>query len=184
MNDFVDFQVYRVNDTIVDRYSNVVFADNKENLVRRLDTRSQGLEWVLEYRWVNETNTDNTYTITTEEGLRIREGQETELKFGVSAAFKGLGVSIRGALKTFTSCETSNVTTADKFIVAEARKTTYFYQKQYNFLQEVWFLAKGSDMGYCQPFQHRGRCDLQYRQKNCNRQFDRSPTSPRKQKTS
>lgn len=50
VNDSVDFQVYRVNDIIVDRYLNVVFADNNENLVRRLDTRSQGLEWVLEYR--------------------------------------------------------------------------------------------------------------------------------------
>lgn len=142
VNDFVDFQVYRVNDTIVNRYSNVVFSDSKENLVRRLDTRSQGFEWVLEFQWVNETNTDNTYTITTEEGLTIREGEETERNFGVSAAFKGLGVNVGGSRKTFTSRETSNLTRVEKYIVAEARKTTYFYQKRYNFLQEVWFWQK------------------------------------------
>lgn len=138
-NDFVDFLVYRVNDTIVDRYSNPIYSTNSESLVRRLDTRSQGFEWILEFQWVNESNTDNTYTITTEEGLTIREGQETERNFGVSAAFKGLGVNVGGSSKTFTSRETSSGTTVEKYIVAEARKTTYFYQKRYNFLQEVWF---------------------------------------------
>lgn len=91
---------------------------------------------------MNETNTDNTYTITTEEGLTIREGQETERNFGVSAAFKGLGVNVGGSRKTFTSRETSNVTKVEKKIVAEARTTIYFYQKRYNFLQEVWLWQK------------------------------------------
>lgn len=142
LNDFVDFQVYRVNDIIVQRGSSVVFADKTENLVKRLDTKSQGFEWVLEFQWVNETTSDNNFTITTEEGLTIREGQETESNFGVSAAFKGLGINVGGSRKTFTSRETSSLSKIEKHIVAEAKKTTYFYQKRYNFLQEVWFWQK------------------------------------------
>lgn len=60
-NDFVDFLVYQINGTIVDRYQNQVYATNSENLIRRLDTRSEGFEWILEFQWVNESNTDNTY---------------------------------------------------------------------------------------------------------------------------
>lgn len=39
VNDSVDFLVYRVNNTIPNRYSNDVFSDSKKNLVRRLDTK-------------------------------------------------------------------------------------------------------------------------------------------------
>lgn len=139
VNDFVDFQIYLVDGIIVHRDSYPVYSDNKESLVRRLDTRSQGFEWVLEFQWVNETNTDHTYTITTEEGLTVREGQDTERNFGVTAAFKGLGVSVGGSRKYFTSRETSNITTVQKQIIVKAERTTYFYQKRYKFLQEVWF---------------------------------------------
>lgn len=145
LNDFVDFQLYRVNDVIVHRDSEVIYSDKKENLVRRLDTKSQGFEWVLVFQWVNETNIGHTFTITTEEGLTILDGHETESNFGVNAALKGLGVTIGGTRKTFNSRETSQVTTIQKQITVEAKKTTYFYQKRYNFLQEVWFWQKVQD---------------------------------------
>lgn len=87
-------------------------------------------------------STNQTRITPTEEGLTIRQGQETENNFGVSAAFKGLGVTVGGSRKTFTARETSSGTKVEKYIVAEAKKTMCFYQKRYNFLQEVWFWQK------------------------------------------
>lgn len=142
LNTLVDFLVYRVHDIIVDRHFHLVYQNNTENLVRRLDTKSQGFEWILEFQWVNETNSDNTYTITTEEGLTFQTGQEIERNFGASTAFKGLGINVGGSKKTFTSRETSSSTKIEKTIQVAARSTIYFYQKRYKFLQEVWFWQK------------------------------------------
>ncbi|MCJ1344302.1 hypothetical protein MMC31_002505 [Peltigera leucophlebia] len=142
VDDFVDFQNYLVNDTIVHRDQYPVYSDKNENLIRRLDTKFQGFEWVFEFGWINETSTANTYTHTHVRGLTIQKGQETEHNFSVSAAFKGLGVNFGGTRKTFTSEETSTTTTVERHVVVEAKATTYLYQKHYNFLQEVWFWQK------------------------------------------
>lgn len=137
--DFLDFQEYRVNDTIVSRLSKVVYNIGSENLVERQDIKYQGFVWNLQFSWHNGTNSPNTYTETVQEGLIIREGEETERNFNVGASFKGLSVSAGGYQKNFSERETSQSVTVEKVIVVEPQVTTTFYQKRYNFLTDVWF---------------------------------------------
>lgn len=142
--DFLDFKEYRVNDTIVSRSSKVIYINDSgprlhENLVERQDIKYQGFVWELQFSWHNGTNSPNTYTETVQEGLIIREGEETERNFNVGASFKGLSVSAGGYQKNFSERETSRSVTVEKVIVVEPQVTTTFYQKRYNFLTDVWF---------------------------------------------
>lgn len=139
ISDFLDYGEYRVPDVIVNRERKYLYQTNSENLVERQDIKLQGFEWILQLYWTNETNTPNQYTRTVQEGLTIREGQETEQHFEVSASFKGLGVSAGGYRKEFTDRETSRIVTIEKVITVPANSTIYFYQKRYTFLTEVWF---------------------------------------------
>lgn len=141
---FLDFREYRANDTIVHRVSKEIYNNNSgirlhENLVERQDIKYQGFDWYERFAWHNETNSPNTYTRTVTEGLTIREGEETERNFSVGAEFRGLSVSAGGSRKTFSERETSRLESVEKEIVVEPQASTYFYQKRYNFLTEVWF---------------------------------------------
>ncbi|KAM0803368.1 hypothetical protein BDR22DRAFT_796679, partial [Usnea florida] len=127
------------NNAIVRRVRDTLYQNNSENLVQRQDIQYQGFEWILVFSWINRTDSANTYEHTVQEGLTIREGEETEKNFNVSASFKGLGVSAGGYVKNFSERETSTVTTIRKTIVVPAQSTVYFYQKRYNFSTDVWF---------------------------------------------
>lgn len=96
VRDFIDYQEYRANNVIVRRVRDNLYQTSSENLVKRQDLKYQGFDWNLVFSWINETDSDNTYEETVEEGLTIREGEETERNFNISAAFKGLGVSAGG----------------------------------------------------------------------------------------
>ncbi len=139
VRDFIDYQEYRVNSVIVRRVRDTLYQISTENLVQRQDLKYQGFEWVLGFSWINRTDSAHTYEHTLEEGLSIREGEETENNFNVSASFKGLGVSAGGYVKNFSERETSSVTTIRKTVVVPAQSTIYLYQKRYNFLTEVWW---------------------------------------------
>lgn len=150
LHDFVDFEVYWVNNAIVRRARKEIYNRTSglrlhESLIERQDIKYQGFNWALQFSWVNESNTPNTYTRTVQEGLTIREGQETELNFGVSASFKGIGVEAGGVRKEFSERETSRLETIQKGIIAEPQAHTFFYQKRYNFLTEVWFWQRVPD---------------------------------------
>ena len=130
---FVDFETYRVNDVIVRRARKQIYDNNSgprlyENLIERQDIKYQGFDWFERFSWVNESNTPNTYTRTVQEGLTIREGQETERNFGVSANFKGIGVSAGGARKEFSERETSSLVTVQKEIIAEPQAHTFLLE--------------------------------------------------------
>ena len=142
ISDFIDFMEYRVSNTIVRRMRKFLYETsgaNAENLAERQDIRFQGFEWVIRLRWINEFDTAQTWEETVEEGLTIRDGQETEQNFNVSASFRGLGVDAGGYRKNFSERETSSIVTVRKTIVVPAHTTVYLYQKRYNFLSEVWF---------------------------------------------
>ncbi|KAL9602699.1 MAG: hypothetical protein Q9219_001689 [cf. Caloplaca sp. 3 TL-2023] len=136
---FVDFQVYRVDDTVVDRARTMIYQQQRENLFQRENISFHGFEWVLRFRWVNEFDTEHTYTTTVQQGLTIAQGQETERNFGISGSFKGLGISAGGSRKNFSSVETSRIETIEKKITVPARSTVWFYQKQYKFSTAVWW---------------------------------------------
>lgn len=138
-SDLVQFQRYLVNDILIFQKGSAIYDDGKETLRQYVETKSRGFEWVLLMSWINETTADNTYTVTTQEGLTIREGIETENHFGVSASFKGLGAEVGGSRKYFTESESSRATQIEKKVTVVAKKSTYFYQKLYHFAPEVWF---------------------------------------------
>lgn len=139
IKDFVDFLEYRVNNTIVSRPRKVIYQVKDENLFQRDDISFQGFDWFLRFSWVNESSSPHTYSRSVQEGLVIREGQETETNFGVSASFKGLGISAGGYVKNFSERETSRVTTVTQDVTVPAYATTYFYQKRYNFENNIWW---------------------------------------------
>lgn len=139
IKDFVDFLEYRVNNTVVSRARSVIYQVNDENLFQRSDISFQGFDWFLRFSWVNESSSPHTYSRSVQEGLVIREGQETETNFEVSASFKGLGISAGGYVKNFSERETSHVTTTSQEIKVDPYSTTYFYQKRYNFVTDVYW---------------------------------------------
>ncbi|KAL8762651.1 MAG: hypothetical protein Q9194_007510 [Teloschistes cf. exilis] len=133
LDDFIDFEIYRVNNTIVSRPRTVIFQNTTENLFQREDISYQGFEWVLRFSWVNQLDSEHTYIRRVQEGLIIREGEETESEFGISASFKGLGINAGGVRKNFSERETSRLETIEKAVTVPANAAVYFYQKQYNF---------------------------------------------------
>ncbi|KAL8635052.1 MAG: hypothetical protein Q9228_007419 [Teloschistes exilis] len=139
LDDFIDFEVYRVNNTVVSRPRTVIFQNTSQDLFQREDISYQGFEWALRFSWVNRLDTDHTYTRQVQEGLTIREGEETERQFGVSASFKGLGINAGGVRKNFSERETSRLVTIEKNVNVPANTTVYFYQKQYNFTTTAWW---------------------------------------------
>ena len=141
---FVDFEEYRVNDIVVGGDRREIYNNNSgprlhENLIQRQWIASQGFIWTLRFDWVNETSADNTYTRSVQEGLYISEGEETERNFGVSGAFRGLSISAGGSTKRFSQRETSRIVEVRKEVVVPAHSHTFFYQKEYRFLNQVWF---------------------------------------------
>lgn len=140
IQDFLNYREYNVpNRTIVRRQRETHLQNNSENLMVRQDIRYLGFEWVQRFSWRNDTSADSTYTRAVTEGLTITNGQETERNFGVSASFKGLGVSAGGYTKNFTETETSSLTQLTKTVTVPAGTEVFLYQKQYKFLTEVWF---------------------------------------------
>ncbi|KAI4202184.1 MAG: hypothetical protein LQ350_002699 [Teloschistes chrysophthalmus] len=137
--DFIDFEIYGVNNTIVSRPRTVKYQRATENLFQREDISYQGFEWVLRFSWVNQLDSEHTYTRKVQEGLTIREGQETETSFGVSASFKGLGINAGGVRKNFSDRETSLLETIETNITVPAKAAVYSYQKQYNFTTTTWW---------------------------------------------
>lgn len=143
-SDDTSFQRYFVYDTIVAQKKTTIYFDpGQEALYQFLDTKSQGFEWVLQMSWVNDGDSSHTYKETVTEGLVLRSGAETEAHFGVSAAFKGLGIEIGGSRKTFTEQETSRAREVEKSITIGPKSSTYFYQKRYSFKSTVWFVFDG-----------------------------------------
>ena len=143
-HEFLQFQLYQASDVIVQRLRRELYNNNSgprlhENLVERQDIKFQGFDWVLRFSWTNESNSEGKYTRTVTEGQTLRSGQETERNFGVSAAFKGIGISVGGSRKQFSEQETSQTVSVAKEIIVEPQNTTFFYQKRYNFVVEVWF---------------------------------------------
>ncbi|KAL9123675.1 MAG: hypothetical protein Q9217_006918 [Psora testacea] len=139
INDFLDFEEYRVNNIAISRPRTIGFQVYGENLFQRENIRYQGFIWFLRFSWYNELDSEHTYTITIQEGLTVREGQETERNFGISAKFKGLGINAGGVRKNFSERETSRVETIEKKVTIPARTTVYFYQKRYEFTTTVWW---------------------------------------------
>lgn len=145
LSSFVDFETYHVRDTIVKGDERIEVYDNNsgprlhENPIRRHWVVYQGFWWVLRFDWINETSRDNTYTRIVQEELFIREGQATETNFGVSASFRGLGMSTGGTIKRFSERETSKVVETRKQVIVPGNSHTFFYQKQYLFSNRVWF---------------------------------------------
>ena len=143
-SDDVSFQIYHVSDTIVGQQKTTIYhSPELEALYQFLDTKSQGFEWILQMSWVNESSSPQTYQETVTEGLVNRSGSETEVHFGISAAFKGLGIDIGSSHKTFTEQETSHIRQIQKTITVIPNATTYFYQKRYRFKSTVWFVNDG-----------------------------------------
>lgn len=142
--DDVGFQHYKVSETIVgQKKTTIYFNFGNDALYQFLDTKSQGFEWVLQMSWANESTSPQTYKETVTEGFVNRTGSETEAHFGISAAFKGLGIDIGGSHKTFTEQETSHVRAVEKTVTIIPNATTYLYQKRYRFKSTVWFVNDG-----------------------------------------
>lgn len=145
---FMDYRVYRVADVIVGRDRKEIYnintgnKKNWENLVQRQNVLYQGFEWVLRLGFVNRNPNPFTYTVTTQEGLVVREGSEKETTFGVGAAFKGLSVSYGGSRKTFSDREVSKVTEIFKGVTIQPYSAVYLYQKRYNFKGDIYFWQK------------------------------------------
>lgn len=141
-SNLLQFQRYIVSDTIVDQKRSTIHDIPQENLIEFVNIRSRGFEWILQMRWINETDSDNVHSVSTEEGLTFREGQETEHNFGVSASFRGLGVEIGGARRNFSERETSRAVTVSQTVTAAGKRVTSFYQKQYTFVADIWWFQK------------------------------------------
>ena len=142
--DFLDFLVYQASNEIVQRSRRVVYSIESgprlhENLVERQDTKFQGFHWNRHFTWSNETSGPSTHRVTTAEGYTIRSGHEAERNFSVGAGFKGLSITIGGRQKKFNETETSPAVSATREFQAEPHVLTSLYQKQFNFLVEVWF---------------------------------------------
>ena len=137
--DFVDYAEYLVNNTVVSREKKECFKYSDQDLFQRDDISCGGFEWVKVFSWTNESSESNVYTREFQEGLVVREGEENEVNFGISGAFKGLGISFGGSHKTFTENETSTVTKTSQQITVPPNSTVYFYQKQYKFATKSWW---------------------------------------------
>ena len=139
INDFLRFEEYRVNSTVIDRPRTIIYQQSNENLFQRENISYLGCVWELRFSWHNRLDTEHTYSRTVQEGLTIREGQETERNFGVSASFKGLGIDAGGTRKTFSDRETSSLVTIEKVVTIPAGGSVFFYQKRYNFSTTAWW---------------------------------------------
>ena len=70
----------------------------------------KGIRWVKLFDWNNENDSTQKYSITTTTGITNTVGTETTLDVGISAAFKGIGLSFGASSKSFNSTEVSSST--------------------------------------------------------------------------
>lgn len=145
---FLDYRVYRVADVIVGRDRKEIYnintgnKKNWENLVQRQNLIYQGFEWVLRFSFQNRNQNPFTYSVSTQEGLIVREGSEKESTFGVGAAFKGLSISYGGSRKTFNNREVSESIEIFKGVTVKPNTAVYLYQKRYSFKGDIYFGQK------------------------------------------
>lgn len=95
--------------------------------------------WVEIYSTRNLTNSPEKRFVSATSSLTLTTGREANVEFGLSASFKGLGVSFGAGYRTFQVQETTGSRTEDHEYIIPPQESLYVYQRHYEFEDEFWW---------------------------------------------
>jgi len=120
--------------------SSLYSSAGDEALSKVIDLRFSGYTWRLLASWKNDTSDKEQFQYECSSSLTVTKGSEADTHWKVSGEFKGLGVEIGGASKTFSTEEVTTTTKKTLTGSIDPNKSVYLYQKLYKFDWEVWYI--------------------------------------------
>lgn len=94
----------------------------------------QRIHWVEIYSNRNLTNSPEERTVASTTSLTLTTGQEANTEFGLSASFRGLGLSFGTGQRTFRAVETTESRTETHTYIIPPGESLYVYQRHYEFV--------------------------------------------------
>ncbi|PYI34992.1 hypothetical protein BP00DRAFT_443131 [Aspergillus indologenus CBS 114.80] len=136
------------------------------NLYFVQDIELVSVEWVKQFSIENESDATRTKTDRTETGVQIQTGKEDAESISATAGYSGFGfeVSIEGSYehKTFSSVETSEITTTEDTWTVPPQTTLYVYKKVYNLRGTIWVAGITDEIKVFASKDGRTRCEGSY----------------------
>jgi len=120
--------------------SSLYYYAGDEALSKVIDLHFIGYTWKLLASWTNSTSEKEQFRYDCSTSLTVTKGSEADTQWKVSGEYKGLGVEIGGATKTFSTEETTTTTTKTLTGSIDPNTSVYLYQKIYSFNWDVWFI--------------------------------------------
>ncbi|EJD49944.1 hypothetical protein AURDEDRAFT_182677 [Auricularia subglabra TFB-10046 SS5] len=129
------------SDTVVNQVKRTVYyRAGDEALYAVMDTRLVAIEWVQLFVRHNNTSQMEQHQTRFLTRLTVANGTSASQELGVSAAFRGLGLSFGASRTTFSSHETTEEREQTTTYDVPPRASLYVYQRQYRFVQRVWWI--------------------------------------------
>ena len=104
------------------------------------NTTLRRIHWVEKFSTRNNTNSPETRTVESMSSLRLTNGQEADRSLGISASYRGLGVSFGAGHRTFQARETTETRTVTHRFTIPAGESLFVYQRYYEFEDVFWWV--------------------------------------------
>ncbi|KAI0185030.1 hypothetical protein EV127DRAFT_397737 [Xylaria flabelliformis] len=98
------------------------------------------INWIQLFSWNNDTEAEQEWQYSFTSGLSITQGSDVSNGFNLGASYKGMSIGIDHSTRTFKSTETSSSATFTKTVKVAPRSTLFFYQKRYDFQDDITFI--------------------------------------------
>ncbi|OJT15019.1 hypothetical protein TRAPUB_8462 [Trametes pubescens] len=125
----------------------IYYIHGVEALQAAADTYCTDMTWVLKGSWENTTGSTQSYTYQHTTELKVTQGSEvTTGGVPLVASFKDLTMTVGSKTKTFSANETTTPQTKAVTVEAAPGKKVMFYQRQYNFRTEMFFVMDAASV--------------------------------------
>lgn len=118
----------------------VYYKSGDQALYAIKETYLLKIEWVNIFIRHNMTSSPETHQVRALTRLTVANGKEASTELGLSASFKGLGVSFGTSTTTFSSTETTEEREFTTTYTVNPGESLYVYQRQYTFNDRIWWI--------------------------------------------
>ncbi|KAJ7901359.1 hypothetical protein B0H13DRAFT_1622046 [Mycena leptocephala] len=98
------------------------------------------VQWAQIFVWRNDTKETQQRQHSYTTGLTITEGSEVNNRFNLGGTYEGMSIGFSHSTRTFKSTETTSSTTTTIIVAVPAHSELIFYQKRYDFRDEITFI--------------------------------------------
>ncbi|PPR07222.1 hypothetical protein CVT24_010165 [Panaeolus cyanescens] len=137
-----DYQVYKptTNARVYAGKRAIYVSPGDEAMYGVVNRYLEAINWVQLVTWTNDTNATQQYQYSYTTSLKVTTGSEVTIGMNLGLSYEGMSIGINGSQKSFQSFESTTTKTTTITVNVAPRATVGFYQKRYDFRDEITFI--------------------------------------------